>query len=92
MTALTVNLLPIEEWDPITLDGEPVVTWRMTHMVEIGGRLYEQEFAGSDDCSCRRCSLHEDFGGCIVDEALWGLVLWMSDPTSAPLDFDSDWG
>lgn len=69
---------PTTTFAPITLNGEAVVTWRMTHMVELDGWLFEQEFAASEDCTCRRCMLHEDFGGCIVAEALWCCVVWMS--------------
>lgn len=66
----------------IFLNGEPIVTVRTVHMLNLGGWLYGQEEAASEDCDCRRCRLHEDFGGCIVAEAMWGLVLWMSDPVS----------
>lgn len=73
----TLSLLPADEFSPITLNGEPVVTWRMTHLIEIDNRLYESESAASDECSCRRCLLHDDFGGCIVAEAMWDLVEFM---------------
>lgn len=76
------RLLPADEFNPITLNGEPVVTWRMTHLIEIDGWLFESEYSASGDCRCRRCLLHEDFGGCIVAEAQWGLVLWLSAPLS----------
>lgn len=65
------------DFAPITLNGEPVVTWRMMHNVEIDGRLYFQEDAASEDCSCRRCMLHDDFGGCIVEETMWCFIMWM---------------
>lgn len=71
-------LLPADEFAPITLNGEPVVTWRMTHLIEIDERLFEQEYAASEDCTCRRCMLHDDFGGCIVADAMFGLVEFLA--------------
>jgi hypothetical protein len=65
------------EFAPITLNGEPVVTRRTIHLLAIDGWLYEQEFAASEDCGCRRCSLHDDFGGCLVAEAQWAMIEWM---------------
>lgn len=62
------------DFAPITFNGEPIITFRMLHHVEISGRLYAQEYAASEDCDCRRCLLHEDFGGCIVADALWEFV------------------
>lgn len=59
---------------PITLNGEPIATWRTMTEVVIDGRLYFVEASASEDCGCRRCCLHDDFGGCLVAEALWGLV------------------
>lgn len=71
-------LLPADEFAPITLNGQPVVTWRMLHMIEVGEHLYEQEYAASADCTCRRCMLHDDFGGCLVADAGWGLVEFLA--------------
>ena len=65
------------EFAPLTLNGEAIATWRTATEVVIDGRLYFAEFAASDDCSCRRCTLHEDFGGCIVADAQWGLVQFL---------------
>lgn len=64
--------------DLLTFNGEPIITHRTVHMIELGDWLYEQEYAASADCSCRRCRLHEDFGGCVVDAALWGLCVLMA--------------
>lgn len=66
------------EFAPLLLNGEPIIT--TVHMIEVGERLFIQEDAASPDCICRRCMLHEDFGGCIPDAAMFGMVLWMSDP------------
>lgn len=63
------------DFAPITLNGEPVLTWRMMHNVQIGDSLFYQEDAAFEDCECRRCMYHDDFGGCIVAEALWGCVM-----------------
>lgn len=81
-TTTLERVLPADEFSPITLNGEPVVTWRTVTLIEIGERLYESEYAASEDCSCRRCMLHDDFGGCIVADRQWGLVLWLSAPLS----------
>lgn len=66
------------DFAPITVNGEAVATWRTATEIVLDGRLFFVEFAASDDCSCRRCTLHEDFGGCIVAEALWHCVEWMA--------------
>ena len=64
---------------PILLNGEPfAVTHRTLHLIEVGGWLYAVEEIESPDCDCRRCSLHEDFGGCIPAAAMWGLMLVMT--------------
>lgn len=76
--------------DLLTFNGEPIITIQMMHNIELDGRLYFQEDAGSEDCSCRRCSLHDDFGGCVVEEAMWGLVLWMIDPVGTFDEFADD--
>jgi len=39
--------------------------------VEIAGRLYDVR--PPEGCSCNRCALHDDPGGCIVGQAIWGL-------------------
>lgn len=67
------------DFAPITLNGEAVATWRTATEIVLNGRLYFVEFSASDECSCRRCMLHDDFGGCIVDAALWGLVTFLAD-------------
>lgn len=59
------------DFAPITLNGEPVITW--ANDVQIDGRFYAADAAASEDCYCRRCLLHEDFGGCIVGWVLWEL-------------------
>lgn len=66
------------DFAPITLNGEPVATWRTATLIEVGGRLYEPEFVAGQNCGCRRCVLHDDFGGCIPAEAMWGLVEFMA--------------
>lgn len=75
------------EFAPITLNGEPVVTWHMTHLIAVNERLYEQEYAASAECSCRRCLLHEDFGGCLVADAMYGLVEFMINPLVGKADW-----
>lgn len=70
--------LTATDFAPITLNGESIPTFRMIHMLQIGDHFYEQEFAASEDCWCRRCSLHDDFGGCIPAEAMWQLVSLMT--------------
>jgi len=64
------------EFAPVTLNGEPVRTLATgtTTYIKMGVYLYVAEEVASDDCWCSRCSLHEDFGGCIPAEAMWGLV------------------
>lgn len=71
-------MITTTDFAPITLNGEPVATWRTMTELLIDGRFYFSEAAGSEDCSCRRCALHEDFGGCLVEKAQWSLVEFLS--------------
>lgn len=75
-----METITLDEFAPITLNGEPLPTWKTRQhvYVEVGERLYAVEDVESRDCLCRRCLLHDDFGGCIPAEAMWGLVILLA--------------
>lgn len=77
LSGYTRDMTTTTDFAPVLLNGEPIETLATQServYVSIDDRLYVAQDVASEFCWCRRCTLHDDFGGCVPFDAMYGLM------------------